>query len=193
MAQELVDKFLNYIGDFMRLDKITAAWEEIWSDAKYGMMLGVSFDNIKFNIQNFIDNVVSYVKQLLGIESPSRVFASIGVEIVLGLMQGLLSMVNPLMSLITALLAPILFLFQPVLDLLGIGNTGTGGASGSVSGLGTGAGTGTSPLSTANNVTNNFYGPVYFGNMEQLGYDCPSPHPLLEASGKSLLTSVTIG
>jgi hypothetical protein len=80
--------------------------------------------------------------------------------------------------------------FQYIGDQLNInlgGSTGgtTGGMPGDTSHT-PGGGT------LGSGVTNNFYGPVYFGTLEQLGYDCPSPHPLVAQSSQSLLTS-TIG
>jgi hypothetical protein len=98
---------------------------------------------------------------------------------------------------VTGLVDIILAPLQPILDLLGIGggtgSTGgidTSGSGWSDRGGGTGtAGSGTGGTPAGGAVVNNFYGAVYFGDMGQLGYDCPSPHPLMTASSQSLLTS----
>ena len=73
--------------------------------------------------------------------------------------------------------------------LTGGGTTGGASATTNFGSTGTIGGRDMGGLTTTNSgtmtggpVTNNFYGPVYFGDMGQLGYDCPSPHPLLLAT-----------
>jgi hypothetical protein len=160
----------NALNEFFRIDEIANAWEEIWSDVRHGMMLGLNFDSMKFNIKNFIDNVIAYFKQLLGIASPSTVFMEIGRNIVLGLMSGILSMFPSLTSVVSTLF-----------NLLTGGNSGrTGGATGDATGLlGGGSGTigggGTSGVLAGGTVTNiyNFYGTTYVSGAGPAGtYDC---------------------
>lgn len=137
------------------------------------------------------DYIVEPVKRLLGIASPSTVFMQIGKDIVLGLIAGITSMAGTLLNMISGIVEIILAPLQPILDLLGIGDTTSTGTTGGRS-TGTAPGsptTGTTTLPIGGGVVNNFYGNVYFGDMGQLGYDCPSPHPLMTASSQSILTS----
>jgi tape measure domain-containing protein len=169
MAQGLVDAFWDFLGDFLRADEIANAWERIWRDVEFGMMLGLSFDNMKFNISNFVNNLINYFKQLLGIASPSTVFAEIGRNIVLGLMSGILSMFPNLTTVVSTLFS-----------LLTGGSGRTGGATGDATGLlGGGSGTigggGTSGVLMGGTVTNiyNFYGTTYVSGAGPAGtYDC---------------------
>jgi tape measure domain-containing protein len=155
-------------------------------------------NQIDINAEKWVDDhIINPIKRALGIASPSTVFADIGRNIVLGLISGLGTMAGVLLTMVEGLVDIILAPLQPILDLLGIGgSTGsTGGIDTSGSGWsdrggGTGtAGSGTGGTPAGGAVVNNFYGAVYFGDMGQLGYDCPSPHPLMTASSQSLLTS----
>jgi hypothetical protein len=178
--RDALDGVVQAIYDWFRTGEITQAWERIWRDVTYGMQLGLSFENIKFNIQNFVNNVVNYFKQLLGIASPSQVFLQIGKDIVQGLINGITSMFGGLTTAV-----------GNMFDILTGGSGGTGGASATTSfgSTGTiggrpmgGTGTGTGGVLTGGRVTNNFYAPVYFGDLSSIGYDCPSPHPLIAAT-----------
>lgn len=162
---------------------------DLAADIVQGIADGMA--DMKINIDKWVDeHIVQPVKDFLGISSPSTVFYEIGRNIVLGLIGGIGSMIAPLLTVLQVLLAPIMALLNPVLELLGFDTaTGTGGAS-ATSTLGN---VSTVPLSTASTINNYFYGPVYFGNLEQLGYDCPSPHPLVAATGRTLLTTSNIG
>jgi len=180
------------LRNFFRIDEIQDAWKQIGIDIIKGLSLGLSIDNMKYNILTFINNVIDYFKQILGISSPSTVFMQIGVNIVAGLVAGLTAatawLINTVENIIEMILAP----FIPILNLLGIdtsgltgGSTGTVGTAGTVtsdSGLGAGLG---------QPVTNNYYGPVYFMGAGEPGsyYDCPSPNPLMQATSGSLATS----
>src|SRR3990172_4804372 len=180
------------LRNFFRIDEIQDAWKQIGIDIIKGLSLGLSIDNMKYNILTFINNVIDYFKQILGISSPSTVFMQIGVNIVAGLVAGLTAatawLINTVENIIEMILAP----FIPILNLLGIdtsgltgGSTGTVGTAGTVtsdSGLGAGLG---------QPVTNNYYGPVYFMGAGEPGsyYDCPSPNPLMQATSGSLTTS----
>jgi hypothetical protein len=160
-----------------------------------GFMAGLN--QLDINAQKWVDDhIINPIKRALGIASPSSVFASIGRDIVLGLIGGLGTMAGTLLNMVTGLVDIILAPLQPILDLLGIG----GGSTGTIGGGSTAPGevggrvpTGTTTTGTGTPaggaVVNNFYGAVYFGDMGQLGYDCPSPHPLMTASSQSLLTS----
>jgi tape measure domain-containing protein len=180
------------LRDFFRLESIQAAWQQIGQDIVAGLSSGISFENMRNNVETLVNNVINYFKQLLGISSPSTVFMEIGRNIVLGLIMGWGTAIGSFLSVVQGFINTVLSLFEPVLNILGIdlnlgGSTGgtTGGMPGDTSHT-PGGGT------LGSGVTNNFYGPVYFGTLEQLGYDCPSPHPLVAQSSQSLLTS-TIG
>jgi tape measure domain-containing protein len=178
-------------------EKLKTAFAENWDTWIFGPILAPP-ENWKETIREWVDdNIIDPIKRALGIASPSTVFADIGRNIVLGLISGLGTMAGTLLMMVEGLVDIILAPLQPILDLLGIGgSTGsTGGIDTSGSGWsdrggGTGtAGSGTGGTPAGGAVVNNFYAAVYFGDMGQLGYDCPSPHPLMTASSQSLLTS----
>jgi tape measure domain-containing protein len=179
------------------LDQAFGDWSrDLWQSMEEGLQNGIN--SIDLGFQRWADEkIIQPIKRALGIASPSSVFASIGRDIVLGLIGGLGTMAGTLLNMVTGLVDIILAPLQPILDLLGIGggtgSTGgidTSGSGWSDRGGGTGtAGSGTGGTPAGGAVVNNFYGAVYFGDMGQLGYDCPSPHPLMTASSQSLLTS----
>jgi tape measure domain-containing protein len=159
-------------------------------DIGQGIMNGLN--QLDINAQKWVDDhIINPIKRALGIASPSSVFMQIGRDIVSGLIIGFGAMVGSLINVVAGIVDTILAIFQPVLDVLGIdigGSTSTGELGGRSTGTAPGSPTGTGGvLSTAGGVINNFYGNVYFGDMGQLGYDCPSPHPLMAASANSVL------
>jgi hypothetical protein len=159
-------------------------------DIGQGIMNGLN--QLDINAQKWVDDhIINPIKRALGIASPSSVFLQIGRDIVSGLIIGFGAMVGSLVNVVSGIVDTILAIFQPVLDVLGIdigGGTSTGELGGRSTGTAPGSPTGTGGvLSTAGGVVNNFYGNVYFGDMGQLGYDCPSPHPLMAASANSVL------
>jgi hypothetical protein len=173
--------------------------DQIIAGIRDGIVNGLN--NIELGINQWVyDHIILPIKRALGIASPSSVFMDIGRNIVLGLIAGLGSMAGTLMSFIGSIVDMILAPLQPVLDLLGLDggslgtsstvdpNSGLGGLSGGTTGSHT-TGTTTTSTGAAGSVVNNFYGNVYFQGLGEIGYDCPSPHPLLAASGQSLLPS----
>lgn len=161
-------------------------------------------NQLDINAQQWVDDhIVNPIKDWLGIASPSTVFYDIGKDIVQGLINGLASLAGGFVDRFRQMIDDVLNLpgIQTILDLLGIsvgGSTNIGGAIGdgeTVGGRTPVTGDDRTGLLTGGlgGVVNNFYGPVYFGDMSQLGYDCPSPHPLMTASGQSLLATVSIG
>jgi len=133
-------------------------------------------------------NIINLIKNILGISSPSSVFAEIGANIIQGLMAGILSMVAPLIQFLNTVVGIILAPFQPILDLLGLDfGGGTGGTTGGYSTNGTGT-SGTLTSTATQNYYNYYYGPVYFQGTGQTngGVDCQSPNPALNALGSSL-------
>lgn len=153
------------------------------------------FNNIELDATAWIrDKIVNPIKQYLGIASPSTVFTQMGRDIVQGLINGITGMLGSITSIIGTLVDNILAPLAPILDLLGF-DTGTGTIGNHTSPTGT-IGNHTQPsttsptgiLGSAGSVTNNFYGTVYIG-WGDIGYDCPSPNPLIAASANSLLTN----
>lgn len=150
------------------------------------------------------DHVIDPVKRILGIASPSTVFKDIGRNIVQGLIDGVAGAWDTFSTFIREKLGNLIdnLSWENLLKLMSgemslsdlfagdstttpsVISTGTVGG-----GIGTGPAPGSSTLTGSGSVVNNFYAPVYFGDMSSIGYDCPSPHPLLTASGQSLLPS----
>jgi tape measure domain-containing protein len=194
---------LNAIDEWFYNLSITAGqalddWDDqIIAGIRDGIVNGLN--QLDINAQKWVDDhIINPIKRALGIASPSSVFMQIGRDIVQGLMNGISFMGNSLITVFEGIIDRILQLpgFRQVAEFLGVevgGGTGsTGGIDTSGSGWSDrGGGTGTTGtggvLSTAGGVVNNFYGNVYFGDMGQLGYECPSPHPLMAASANSVL------
>lgn len=187
----LANAFADLIGGLFGF----VDWEDMISSAEVGFRyvgaqiveelregLLSAWDNFTGLPAMLFNNFITSVKTTLGIFSPSTVFANIGRDIVLGLIGGFTAYWDDLVRIATSSL-------DNFLNMFGI-DLSFGGAS--ASGLGT-AGTGTAPgtggTTTGGTVINNFYGPVTFGDMGQLGYDCPSPHPLVASSGNQLVTT----
>lgn len=197
----LIDQKLNAAMDvlFDNIDASFANWSvDVGNSIKQGFINALN--NIDIQAQRWVDDhIINPIKRALGISSPSAVFADIGRNIVLGLISGLGSMAGTLLTIVNSIVDLILAPLQPVLDLLGVdSNTGVGGATGVFTGTlggggstGSGQGGGTAP--TSGQVVNNFYGTVNFNGLQQVGYDCPSPNPLVAASGNTMLTPITVG
>jgi hypothetical protein len=199
----LIDERLNAAMDtlFDNIDRSFANWSVgIGQSIRDGFINALN--NIDIGAQRWVDDhIINPIKRALGIASPSSVFMDIGRNIVLGLISGIGSMAGTLLSIIGGIVDMILAPLQPVLDLLGVdsgsigtsstvdSSSGLGGLSGGSTGGHVGGGTTTTSTGATGSVINNFYGNVYFQGLSEIGYDCPSPHPLLTASGQSLLPS----
>jgi hypothetical protein len=140
-----------------------------------------SFDADAWAKQNLIDPI----KRALGIQSPSTVFFGVGRDIVLGLIGGIQSMLGGILAYLETFVMFLLQPFAPLLELLSIDLGGT--STGSTDGRDTGGGTGGTIPSGEGTVNNYFYGTVIFGDMSQLGYDCPYPNPLLSSTSQSIV------
>jgi hypothetical protein len=174
------ENITNALRDFFRFGAIQDAWQQIGEDIAAGLSAGISWENMRSNITTFINNVINYFKQLLGIASPSTVFMQIGQDIVRGLINGITSMFS---SLSTAV--------GNMFDIL-TGGDGTGGATGTFGGFGdtgtiggrimdrTTTGGGVLAGGTVTNIYN-FYAPVYMSGVGPEGtYDC-APSPLISS------------
>lgn len=217
-AESAHEAFVNFWINVFRPDDMDPFEysAEMGREMVQGLLEGLN--SIETGITGWVrDHIVQPIKDFLGISSPSTVFMEIGRNLILGLIQGMVQLIGSLPSIMLTLAGSIvqglisgwssaigsflsvvegfvntvLTLFEPVLNILGIdlslggGSTGTTGGTTGDTGHTRDGGGGV----LGSGVTNNFYGPVYFGNMEQLGYDCPSPHPLMTASSQSLITS----
>lgn len=151
-----------------------AEWVEFSNDFKQGFQM-----------------VINNIKSFLGISSPSTVFAGIGRDIVLGLIGGWTSTIGNFIETIEDSISNIIDLFPDWLqDAIGLGGADAGGlgtAGGGTAGGTTGGSSGTGGSGVVNNY---FYGPVYIGSsLDDANYDCPSPNPLVGASGNQLVVT----
>lgn len=189
---------LSAIGDAISDFMIGAMGYVSWQQLGDAIMAGLN--QIDLNAQAWVnDHIIVPIKNALGISSPSSIFYSIGVNIVMGLINGFMGMSAPLITAVMSIVNAVLDIFQPVLDVLGV-DTGSGsmgggvathvGPGGSTGTAGGGTAGGTSPSGgTSGQVVNNYYGPVYFQGGVEPGsyYDCPSPNPLLVSSQGGLV------
>jgi hypothetical protein len=195
IAEQKIDEWWGGLGDRIAnsiKESFNSAFaysvDDLWSDITDGFEDGWrSFNQVMNNLLSYsISDLVADVKRLLGISSPSTVFFNIGKDIVQGLINGVSSMWNTFVTWITTKLENLLenFSFDNILGTL-TGEGGTAGVTANVTGLGTQT-TDTGSVLTGGGVVNNFYGAVYFQGLQPIGYDCPSPHPLLAATSGSV-------
>lgn len=146
-----------------------AEWQEFANDFVEGFQL-----------------VVSRVKSFLGISSPSTVFAGIGRDIISGLISGWTSAIGNFINTIENSIEDIISIFPDWLqDAIGLDASGLGSAGG-----GTAPDSGTGTGGNGQVVNNYFYGTVYIGSsLDDANYDCPSPNPLVGASGNQLVVT----
>ncbi|HEU4341008.1 MAG TPA: tape measure protein [Candidatus Binatia bacterium] len=132
-----------------------------------------------------VDDFIRAFHRLLGISSPSTVFAGIGRDIVLGLIGGFTAYWSDLIDLATSSLDSFLNMFGIDLSFGGTSASGLGTAGGGTAGGGTGG--------TSGQTVINIYGTSYWGvsGPGDVGgvHDCPSPSPLVASSGNQLVTS----
>ena len=178
-------------------------WEDMYNSALVGFRyvgnaivdglktgLQEAWNNFYYLPKTLFDNFVTSIKILLGISSDSTVFKQIAHDIVGGLISGFNSAWSTLMTIARTALADFAALFG--IDLGTVLGTGAGTlGGGTATHVGPGGTTSTTTGGTSGSVINNYYGPVYFGSAGEPGayYDCPSPHPLVAASGNQLVTS----
>lgn len=168
----------KYMGEQIKLSIANFFGWETWSTFAADVTRGFQY-------------VIDAIKDFLGISSPSTVFAQIGMSIVQGLINGFLGAWEGLLTVAKTSLSDFFDLFGiDFSDVVGGGSMGshdTGGTHTRGTGGTTGGGTGTgAPGTSGAGVVNNFYGPVYFNGLGQVGYDCPDPNPLLVASAQGL-------
>ncbi len=154
------------------------------------------FDNIEIDVTSWIrDKIVNPIKAFLGIASPSTVFAEMGKNIVLGLWNGIESLVGWITDKIKVFIAGIIAPFKPLLDLLGVDtsflnvstSTGSiGGGTGYIPGGSTS--TGTPSTGAAGTVVNQYFAgaSIYVGSWDTISYECISPNPFIGATSNQL-------
>jgi hypothetical protein len=180
------------LRNFFRIDEIQAAWEQIGIDIIKGLSLGLSIANMKYNILTFINNVIDYFKQILGISSPSTVFMEIGINIVAGLVAGLTAATNWLLITVQNIVAQLLAPFEPILNLLGIDISGltstTTGSLGGASGTSSLGGTGSTTTGGTGTVVNQYFAgaTINVGSWGEIAYDCIYPNPFVAATSGQL-------
>lgn len=180
---------------YMRFEDLATDFKNgfvyIGQQAKLGLAQAfgyTAFEDFATDLKEGFQVVIDSIKRFLGISSPSTVFASIGRDIILGIIDGWKNTAGLLLTTIDNTLTNIGNLFGIDLSsIIGGGGSsaaGLGSASGGVAGTGTGG-------STSGQVVNNYYGPVYFGAAGEPGayYDCPSPNPMVAASGNQLVVT----
>lgn len=88
VQKNIIDPFMNALLGEDKWSDIKQAATDIWNGFTEG--LKVFFDNPgKWIKEHMIDPFVNWVKNLLGIHSPSTVFIEIGRYVILGLLEGL--------------------------------------------------------------------------------------------------------
>lgn len=88
VQENIIDPFMNALLGEDKWSDIKQAATDIWNGFTEG--LKVFFDNPgKWIKEHMIDPFVNWVKNLLGIHSPSTVFIEIGRYVILGLLEGL--------------------------------------------------------------------------------------------------------
>lgn len=120
----------------MVADVISRIFKSVGMDSVAGFFNGISEkikDAATFLKENFVDPIIDCVKRLLGIHSPSTVFAGIGSEIVNGLKLGIQNAWSGVETLLSSLFGGLISWcqqahgwIQDVLD--GIGLIGNGGS-----------------------------------------------------------------
>lgn len=166
-----------------------------------GLISGINSITTKLD-QWAWDNIVMPIRRILGIASPSSVFADIGRNIVDGLIQGVAGMWSAFTSFIQTKFNDLLsnLSFENILAVLTGDMTLSELFGGSSSGSnqpyspgGYGPGGYVPPEDSGGGISGsvvyNFYGPVYVRTEEDMEMFCPSPHPLISSSGNTLQTS----
>lgn len=96
--QALMDGFTNLfrsVGDWFSGDGVKE-WLKVGGNIIEGVWQGLQAKAGDFskNIQGWLSNVVGIIKKMLGIKSPSKVFAGIGVQMAAGLGVGFMGQIN---------------------------------------------------------------------------------------------------
>lgn len=178
--------YINFdqMGNDLRL-----GFEYVGSQILQGLANSFGYSEWAEFANDFVEGfqlVVSRVKSFLGISSPSTVFAGIGRDIISGLISGWTSAIGNFINTIENSIEDIISIFPDWLqDAIGLDASGLGSAGG-----GTAPDSGTGTGGTGQVVNNYFYGPVYIGSsLDDANYDCPSPNPLVGASGNQLVVT----
>ena len=186
----------NFFVDLLNINEIKAGWQQIGEDLVNGISVGMSdgIDGLIANATRFWQNIINNAKAVLGIASPSTVFAQIGRDIISGLIGGFTGMAGALLAAVGNIVRDVVDAFQPVIDIITGG--GTGGATGDATGIfGTGGTTGSgvpglpAPGGTMGGTVVNQYfagATINVGSWDQIAYDCQYPNPFVGSTSGQL-------
>lgn len=167
------------------IDNFTVGWSYL-TDIGKGIIDGIvsgirtTTGALVQGVTDAIQTMLNKVKSMLGIASPSSIFAGFGENLVQGLIDGWTEGFATWVALIQSGIDGLINLFpdwlQNALGLDGGGSTSGGSTGGGSTGGSGGTGGTTGGAQTVNNY---FYGPVYFASsLDATNYDCPSPNPI---------------
>ena len=137
-AGEAILKLLEAINGAVTLysEQITAEGRSIATNLIKGIVLGLIPQPIKDAFNALTTQVVNFFKNLLGINSPSTVFAGFGGDIVMGLVNGLINFIGNIGGAIGQIAS---FLFNGMMNVLGMIGSALGGLGGLLMGIFSGA------------------------------------------------------
>lgn len=101
LASGLLETLLSALSAVFGENGLAGYFESIGADSIAGFFLGISnalADVATWIQENIIDPIVNTVKELLGIHSPSTVFEEIGINIIEGLYNGIVSMIDSIVQ-----------------------------------------------------------------------------------------------
>ncbi len=172
--------------------------KDIWDGLKGGLQAGWDAFMTFWNMP--LTEIISKAKEILGISSPSSVFATIGKNIVQGLWDGMESMWDNFSTWILSKLQAIVDVLNPetlwliaTTDLtlaqalanassttLGTGGRDMSGTTTGTTGTTTGTGSGT--------VINQYFAgaTINVGSWDEIAYDCIYPNPFIAATSNQL-------
>lgn len=175
------------------IDLAFVEWSQsVGRDIPAGIVLGLSnsFGIVISAFSNFVAMIITTVKRLFGISSPSTVFASIGQNLVAGLLGGFQGAWSGFVSTITSLVNNFVTSVGNVIGGILNGSGGGGGVPvlpGTVGGrdmtdiMPGGGGDAGGGVGGGGGIVQNFYGPVYMSS-DGAVYDCPPINPVIGAT-----------
>lgn len=88
---QLWDTAVEWLRPYGKLDQVLLDWQQMGRDCIAGFLNGLQDSLPEGPIKDIGTKIINWVKGVLGIHSPSTVFFQIGVDVVLGLINGILS------------------------------------------------------------------------------------------------------
>jgi hypothetical protein len=174
---------------------------EIGTAIQEGVSAGLQSIGFDWWVTWWTDHVITPVKRLLGISSPSTVFAGIGHDVIQGFLDGLENTWQSVTSWFTTKFTNllnnltwdnILKVISGQMSIADLFAGASGGSTGSHNTGGTTTGGGTSTGSGTGGNTFQFYNCTFnVGSMEDIVYDCLTPNPFVAST--SMSTMGTLG